>query len=74
MTLSHEEFVRRFALHILPKRFVRIQALRFPELNMEAIQLTDLQSKLTGISLTSLPVVLKGTNHKCSHVAQTGRR
>ncbi|MBK8627782.1 MAG: transposase [Saprospiraceae bacterium] len=24
MTLSHEEFVRRFALHILPKRFVRI--------------------------------------------------
>lgn len=25
MTLSHEEFVRRFALHILPHRFVRIR-------------------------------------------------
>lgn len=25
MTLSHEEFVRRFALHILPKRFVKIR-------------------------------------------------
>ena len=25
MTLSHEEFIRRFALHILPKRFVKIR-------------------------------------------------
>ena len=25
MVLSHEEFIRRFAMHILPKRFVRIR-------------------------------------------------
>ena len=25
MTLSHQEFIRRFALHILPKRFVKIR-------------------------------------------------
>jgi hypothetical protein len=25
MTLTHEEFIRRFALHILPKRFVKIR-------------------------------------------------
>jgi hypothetical protein len=24
MTLTHQEFIRRFALHILPKRFVKI--------------------------------------------------
>ena len=25
MVLSHEEFIRRFAMHILPKRFVKIR-------------------------------------------------
>jgi hypothetical protein len=25
MTLTHEEFIRRFSLHILPKRFVKIR-------------------------------------------------
>ena len=25
MTLTHQEFIRRFALHILPKRFVKIR-------------------------------------------------
>ena len=25
MRLTHEEFIRRFALHILPKRFVKIR-------------------------------------------------
>ncbi len=25
MTLSHDEFIRRFSQHILPKRFVRIR-------------------------------------------------
>ncbi len=27
MVLSHEEFIRRFAMHILPKRFVKIRQL-----------------------------------------------
>ena len=31
MTLAHEEFIRRFALHILPKRFVKNVALWFFE-------------------------------------------
>ena len=73
MTLSHEEFVRRFALHILPKRFVRIRHYGFLSSTWKRSKLTDLQSKLTGISLTSLPVVLKGTNHKCCPCCKTGQ-
>ena len=73
MTLSHEEFVRRFALHILPKRFVRIRHYGFLSSTWKRSKLTDLQSKLTGISLTSLPVVLKGTYHKCCPCCKTGQ-
>ena len=73
MTLSHEEFVRRFALHILPKRFVRIRHYGFLSSTWKRSKLTDLQSELTGISLTSLPVVLKGTYHKCCPCCKTGQ-
>ena len=37
------------------------------------IQLTYLQSKLTGIALTSWPVVIKGTYHKCCPCCKTGQ-
>ena len=73
MTLSHEEFVRRFTLHILPKRFVRIRHYGFLSSTWKRSKLTDLQSKLTGIVLTSLPVVLKGTYHKCCPCCKTGQ-
>lgn len=73
MTLSHGEFIRRFALHILPKRFVRIRHYGILSSNWKRSKLTDLQSKLTGISLRSLPVVLKGTYHKCCPCCKTGQ-
>jgi Putative transposase/Transposase zinc-binding domain len=73
MTLSHEEFVRRFALHILPKRFVRIRHYGILSSTWKRSKLTDLQSKLKGMVLTSLPIVLKGTYHKCCPCCKTGK-
>ena len=73
MTLSHEEFVRRFALHILPKRFVRIRHYGFLSSTWKRTKLTDLQSKHAGIVLTSLPIVIKGSYHKCCPCCKTGQ-
>jgi hypothetical protein len=73
MTLSHEEFIRRFALHILPKRFVRIRHYGILSSTWKRSKLTDLQSKLTGISFNSLPVVLKGSYHKVCPCCKTGQ-
>ncbi len=36
MTLSSQEFIRRFSLHILPKRFVRIRHYGIPEQQLDA--------------------------------------
>lgn len=73
MALSHEEFIRRFALHILPKRFVRIRHYGFLSSTWKRSKLTNLQSKLTGIVLTSLPVVIKGSFHKACPCCKTGQ-
>jgi hypothetical protein len=73
MTLSHEEFVRRFVLHILPKRFVRIRHYGFLSSTWKRSKLTDLQSKLTGKVLTSLPIVIKGSYHKCCPCCKSGQ-
>jgi hypothetical protein len=73
MTLSHEEFIRRFALHILPKRFVRIRHYGFLSSTWKRSKLTDLQSKLTGVGLISLPIVIKGTYHKCCPCCKNGQ-
>jgi hypothetical protein len=73
MTISHEEFVRRFAMHILPKRFVRIRHYGLLSSTWKRSKLIDLQAKLTGIGLTSLPVVIKGTYHKCCPCCKTGQ-
>jgi hypothetical protein len=73
MTLSHEEFIRRFALHILPKRFVRIRHYGILSSTWKRSKLTDLQFKLTGIDLTQLPVVIKGSNHKVCPCCKTGQ-
>jgi hypothetical protein len=48
MTLSHAEFIRRFALHILPKRFVRIRHFGFLSSTWKRTKLCQLQIKLTG--------------------------
>jgi Putative transposase/Transposase zinc-binding domain len=73
MTLSHGEFIRRFTQHILPKRFVRIRHYGFLSSTWKRSKLTNLQSKLTGIGLSSLPVVIKGTYHKCCPCCKTGQ-
>ena len=73
MTLSHEEFIRRFSMHILPKRFVRIRHYGILSSTWKRSKLTDLQSELTGKGLSSMPAVIKGTYHKCCPCCKTGQ-
>jgi hypothetical protein len=73
MTLSHEEFIRRFALHILPKRFVRIRHYGILSSTWKRFKLTNLQSKLTGLVIPSLPVVIKGSYHIACPCCKTGQ-
>lgn len=46
MTLTHEEFIRRFAMHILPKRFVKIRHYGFLSSTWKREKLKTLQQKL----------------------------
>ena len=46
MTLSNTEFVRRFSLHILPRRFVRIRHYGILSSSWKRGKLQDLQSDL----------------------------
>jgi hypothetical protein len=46
MTLTHQEFIRRFALHILPKRFVKIRHYGFLSSTWKREKLKILQGKL----------------------------
>jgi hypothetical protein len=46
MTLTHGEFIRRFALHILPKRFVKIRHYGFLSSTWKRQKLKLLQEKL----------------------------
>ena len=46
MVLSHGEFIRRFALHILPKRFVKIRHYGFLSSTWKRQKLQDLQKKM----------------------------
>lgn len=48
MTLSHSEFIRRFALHILPKRFTRIRHFGILSSTWKRGKLKTLQTQLTG--------------------------
>src|SRR5690606_36288153 len=73
MTLTHKEFIRRFALHVLPKRFVRIRHYGFLSSTWKRSKLTQLQSKLTGQTKSSLPEVLKGSCHKVCPSCKTGQ-
>jgi hypothetical protein len=58
MTLSHEEFIRRFALHILPKRLVKIRHYGFLSSTWKRKKLSDLQQKLKVI-IPELQIKLK---------------
>jgi hypothetical protein len=46
MTLTHQEFIRRFALHILPKRLVKIRHYGFLRSTWKRAKLQILQEKL----------------------------
>ncbi len=46
MALSHEEFIRRFSLHILPKRFVKIRHYGFLSSTWKRGKLRRVQEKL----------------------------
>ena len=46
MTISHLEFVRRFVLHILPKKFVRIRHFGFLSSTWKREKLKNLQNIL----------------------------
>ena len=64
MVLSHEEFIRRFAMHILPKRFVKIRHYGFLSSTWKRIKLKNLQQKL-GVQPKEKPLP-KPFQPKCS--------
>ena len=73
MTLSHVEFIRRFALHILPKRFVRIRHYGILSSTWKRTKLMDLQSTLRVKEMEQLPIVTKETNHRVCPCCKTGQ-
>lgn len=73
MTLSHDEFVRRLAMHILPKRFVRIRHFGFLSSTWKRTKLSDLQTKLNSSEIESKPKEQEGTYHKSCPCCKTGR-
>jgi hypothetical protein len=58
MTLTHEEFIRRFSLHILPKRFVKIRHYGILSSTWKRTKLKTLQEKM-GVQLPTTPNVEK---------------
>ena len=64
MVLSHEEFIRRFAMHILPKRFVKIRHYGFLSSTWKRQKLKNLQQNL-GIQPKEKPLP-KPFQPKCS--------
>lgn len=73
LTLTHGEFVRRFALHILPKRFVRIRHYGFLSSTWKRSKLPDLQDKLNNKTRSCLPEKTKKTLHKTCPCCGTGQ-
>jgi len=64
MVLSHEEFIRRFAMHILPKRFVKIRHYGFLSSTWKRMKLKNLQQNLGIYPKEKLPP--KAFQPKCS--------
>ena len=62
MSLTQKEFVRRFSLHILPKRFVRIRHYGILSSYWKRKKLKELQA-----SLNFMPAikVVETKNHQC---------
>lgn len=64
MVLSHAEFIRRFAMHILPKRFVKIRHYGFLSSTWKRIKLKNLQQNLGIQPKEKLPA--KAFQPKCT--------
>jgi Putative transposase/Transposase zinc-binding domain len=73
MTLSHEEFVRRFALHILPKRFVRIRHYGILSSSWKPNKLPNLQAILTSQPIRLLPTSAQQQYVQPCPCCKTGR-
>jgi hypothetical protein len=73
MTLSHEEFIRRFALHILPKRFVRIRHFGILSSSWKPNKLPNLQALLNSQPIRLLPVGEKKPYVQPCPCCKTGR-
>src|SRR5690606_11153206 len=68
-TAPFAEFIRRFALHILPKGFVKIRHSGFLSSTWKRIKLKKLQSKLK-VKIFEKPV--KGINLRRCNCCKTG--
>jgi predicted Zn-ribbon and HTH transcriptional regulator len=62
MSLTQKEFIRRFSLHILPKRFVRIRHYGILSSFWKRDKLKELQAKL---NFTLSIQVIQTKNHQC---------
>jgi hypothetical protein len=63
MTLTHQEFIRRFAMHILPKRFVKIRHYGILSSTWKREKLWNLQRSLGGQRTKRAPRII--TLPKC---------
>lgn len=73
MILSHGEFIRRFALHILPKRFVRIRHFGILSSTWKRKKLSNLKSKLTGYIQPNLVALNSQSQFKTCPFCKTGQ-
>lgn len=69
MTLTHAEFIRRFALHILPRAFVKIRHYGFLSSTWKRKKLSVLQSKL---GMQPVVKAIKTTTFRKCQCCKTG--
>ena len=81
MTLTHQEFIRRFTLHILPKRFVKIRHYGFLsstwkreklKLLQEKLQVKVLEKREKKLFLPKCPCCKTGNLHRIAVFDQRG--
>ena len=73
MRLTHGEFVRRFALHILPKRFVRIRHYGFLSGSWKSEKLPRLQTSFAGSVAVKKVEVIKSWSLPSCPCCKTGK-
>ena len=73
MTLSHEEFIRRFAMHILPKRFMRIRHYGILSSTWKRNKLRVLQAGLLGKPIELIAKETKKQSIMTCPICKTGK-